>query len=595
MALCNKGNRATPLFNYNHYLRRWEMPNLVGHDGKRVGSDNKTDGMNRHIYRLVAAVLAAITIVSCNGARKSETYRLLEDVDSYIEARPDSALAVLEGIGVEDLGRREEKAKYALLMSMALDKNYIDRTDFEVLQPAIDYYENHGTATDKLRTFYYQGRIYQNGGDDEMAMECFVRAVEEGDGAEDCMTMARCLFSQGTLYQALYNWERVIETNIAAAAFFQFGGNINSQLRSLSRALIGYSQTKDLEAAGKCFNVCEDLLDQASLSNKSFYYAAKLSYYFEHYDSKQLEDVLNEYLNCVPAAHWDWQSIAYAYTILGEFENASDALSNYRGDKNARYYAITSAIHKDRREFQKAIEAYEKYIHLSDSLDLVIFEQDTKFVEERHNLEVQAYKEREAKNNRTIIILICIIALLVALIAIYLIRKQLKIRTAEKKQLEIEKKRYEQLYADAIAERDALTKMIEDSSVKDETKAVIRERLEVLNKVIISHITDTSSANKKAFQELEALVADRDSFIESTRLTIEGNNPEFIAALKKQGLTDEEINICCLYVIGLKGKDIKAYTSQPRHYNQSADIRHKLGLTENDTNLSIFLREMLEK
>ena len=245
------------------------------------------------------------------------------------------------------------------------------------------------------------------------------------------------------------------------------------------------------------------------------------------------------------------------------FENASDAISNYRGDKNARYYAITSAIHKDRREFQKAIEAYEKYIHLSDSLDLVIFEQDTKFVEERHNLEVQAYKEREAKNNRTIIILICIIALLVALIAIYLIRKQLKIRTAEKKQLEIEKKRYEQLYADAIAERDALTKMIEDSSVKDETKAVIRERLEVLNKVIISHITDTSSANKKAYQELEALVADRDSFIESTRLTIEGNNPEFIAALKKQDLTDEEINICCLYVIGLKGKDIKAYTSQP--------------------------------
>ena len=571
------------------------MPDLVGHDGKRVGSDNKTDGMNRHIYRLVAAVLAAITIVSCNDVRKSEAYRLLEDVDSYIEARPDSALAVLEGIDVEDLGSREEKAKYALLMSMALDKNYIDKTDFEVLQPAIDYYEDHGTATDKLRTFYYQGRIYQNGGDDEMAMECFVRAVEEGDGAEDCMTMARCLFSQGTLYQALYNWERVIETNIAAAAFFQFGGNINSQLRSLSRALIGYSQTKDLEAAGKCFNVCENLLDQASLSNKSFYYAAKLSYYFEHYDSKQLEDVLNEYLNCVPAAHWDWQSIAYAYTILGEFENASDALSNYRGDKNARYYAITSAIHKDRREFQKAIEAYEKYIHLSDSLDLVIFEQDTKFVEERHNLEVQAYKEREAKNNRTIIILICIIVLFVALIAIYLIRKQLQIRTAEKKQLEIEKKRYEQLYADAIAERDALTKMIEDSSVKDETKTVIRERLEVLNKVIISHITDTSSANKKAFQELEALVADRDSFIESTRLTIEGNNPEFIAALKKQGLTDEEINICCLYVIGLKGKDIKAYTSQPRHYNQSADIRHKLGLTENDTNLSIFLREMLEK
>ena len=44
-----------------------------------------------------------------------------------------------------------------------------------------------------------------------------------------------------------------------------------------------------------------------------------------------------------------------------------------------------------------------------------------------------------------------------------------------------------------------------------------------------------------------------------------------------------------------RGKNIKAYTNQSRHYNQSADIRRKLGLTESDTNLSIFLRDMLEK
>ena len=56
------------------------MPDRVGHDGKRVGSDNKTNRMNRYIYRLVAAVVAAMTIVSCNDVRKSETYRLLEDV-----------------------------------------------------------------------------------------------------------------------------------------------------------------------------------------------------------------------------------------------------------------------------------------------------------------------------------------------------------------------------------------------------------------------------------------------------------------------------------------------------------------------------------
>ncbi|MBO5717102.1 MAG: hypothetical protein J6R50_03160 [Alistipes sp.] len=222
-------------------------------------------------------------------------------------------------------------------------------------------------------------------------------------------------------------------------------------------------------------------------------------------------------------------------------------------------------------------------------------QQDTKFVEERYNLEMAKAKEAEAKNKRTITIWACLFIMTALLYALNIIRLRLQISRAKNRELEVEKQRYEQLYADAIAERDALTKMVEDSSVQEEAKAVIKARLDVLNKVIISQITGTSSANKKAYEELELLLADKESFIESTRLTIEGNNPEFISALKQRGLSDEEINICCLYAIGLRGKDIKAYTSQPRHYNQSADIRRKLGLTESDTNLSIFLRDMLEK
>ena len=554
--------------------------------------------MNRHIYRLVAAVLAAITIVSCNGARKSETYRLLEDVDSYIEARPDSALAVLEGIGEEDLGSREEKAKYALLMSMALDKNYIDRTDFEVLQPAIDYYESHGSATDKLRTFYYQGRIYNNRGDSESAMKCYVYALEYGNEAEDILTKARTYYAQGYIYRNLYDYDNVIDVMLKAANIYEAVGSTSLLMNCYVRVMNSYAIKKDYDNAEKYAQACIKLLPEANEGAIGFFYSTYISYLSNTDISvEQIREIITEYhLN---STNIDYLALTNAYLNINEVDLALATIqlgNNYRsGENRLKYYALLSEIYERNGHHKEALEAYTKYVSIADSLDLIVYNQNTKFIEERHNLEVQAYQEREAKNTRTLIILICIIALLVALIVIHLIRKQLKIRTAEKRQLEIEKKRYEQLYADAIAERDALTKMIEDSSVKDETKVVIRERLEVLNKVIISHITDTSSANKKAFQELEALVADRDSFIESTRLTIEGNNPEFITALKKQGLTDEEINICCLYAIGLKGKDIKAYTSQPRHYNQSADIRHKLGLTENDTNLSIFLREMLEK
>ena len=312
------------------------------------------------------------------------------------------------------------------------------------------------------------------------------------------------------------------------------------------------------------------------------------------------QSTLDAYLNEIQDSTLiRWYSVALSHLELDRPQMGLDALknalvyNNYENDfeKDASYYYILALAEDKLGNSKEALAAYKNYIKITDEVDMQIFASDTKFIEERHQKEIQLI---ESERNTERITLISIIAILCAFIIIYFIRRQLRIRTAEKKQLEIEKKRYEQLYADAIAERDALTKMIEDSSVKDETKAVIRERLEVLNKVIISHITDTSSANKKAFQELEALISDRDSFIESTRLTIEGNNPEFIDALKKQGLTDEEINICCLYVIGLKGKDIKTYTNQSRLYIQSAEIRHKLGLTENDTNLSIHLRNMCE-
>ena len=570
------------------------MPDLVGHDGKRVGSDNKTDGMNRHIYRLVAAVLAAITIVSCNGARKSETYRLLEDVDSYIEARPDSALATLQGINKSELTSKELEAKYALLLSQALDKNYIDLQSDSVIAPAVRYYENHGTPDERLKMYYYSGRIKQNSGDNEGAMEMFVKGESYGDECTDKACLARLYKAKMAVNQDIFNYpQAIIDTRNAADCYLAIG-DMTRYYNSINDLAVLYNQTGNLDKSSECLNLLKQNWDNLTLKHKSKYYAIAID---ACQTSDEIQRLVNEYyIDINDSTLIQWLTLAYAYVRLDRPELGLEMLDNaliYNNyEKDAAYYFVLASANERLDNNIEALAAYKNYMNITDSLDLKIFDADTKFIEERHRKEIELL---DAEHSKERIMFISIITILCAVIVIYLIRKKLKIRTAEKKQLEIEKKRYEQLYADAIAERDALTKMIEDSSVKDETKAVIRERLEVLNKVIISHITDTSSANKKAFQELEALVADRDSFIESTRLTIEGNNPEFIAALKKQGLTDEEINICCLYVIGLKGKDIKAYTSQPRHYFQSAEIRHKLGLTENDTNLSIYLREMLEK
>lgn len=117
-----------------------EVPERV--DGS-LCSDDANDACGFDILRgrigviLCAAVLMLFSwlMVSCS---ESEGQKALNRVESVIEEHPDSALTLLRGVDKASLSSDKERARYALLMSMALDKNYIDTTTFDVIQPAID-------------------------------------------------------------------------------------------------------------------------------------------------------------------------------------------------------------------------------------------------------------------------------------------------------------------------------------------------------------------------------------------------------------------------------------------------------------------------
>lgn len=87
---------------------------------------------------------------------------LLLDVESYIQERPDSALRVLISVDSLMLNTKSLHARYSLLFAMALDKNYIDTTDVSVVMPAVNYYKRHGNPDERLKAYFYLGRIYLN-------------------------------------------------------------------------------------------------------------------------------------------------------------------------------------------------------------------------------------------------------------------------------------------------------------------------------------------------------------------------------------------------------------------------------------------------
>lgn len=106
-----------------------------------------------HFINIILLSLAVLTIGSCD--RHGTAWNKMDKAENLMDTKPDSALVVLENIPSSSVNGKEAAARYALLKSIALDKNYIDTTTFDVLQPAIDYYVKNGTPDEQFRTYYY--------------------------------------------------------------------------------------------------------------------------------------------------------------------------------------------------------------------------------------------------------------------------------------------------------------------------------------------------------------------------------------------------------------------------------------------------------
>ncbi len=127
-------------------------------------------------------------------------------------------------------------------------------------------------------------------------------------------------------------------------------------------------------------------------------------------------------------------------------------------------------------------------------------------------------------------------------------------------------------------EKEHLEELLQRSAGNGPTLNVLRERLDLLNRFLTASITENPAEQKNLSREVSALLSNRQDFIDSTRLAFTESHPKFIAHLQGCGLTEWEINYCCLYALGLRGKEIGDYIHLKSHFNQSLAIRRKLGI-----------------
>lgn len=607
-----------------------------------------------HLFRLMLLLLACC-ITSCSNHKQKET---LNRAESLMEAHPDSALTILEGIEKSELGSKEEKARYALLMSMALDKNYIDTTSFDVLQPAIDYYLENGNPTEKLRTYYYQGRIFQNKKDRDNALNSFIKGIDVSTGSNDSLYIARTLVAQAAQYSEFYDFDSYTNCHLRAAKIYKNLSLKWNEFDCLLNALNGSIALNNKAKGDSILALCNEFNNLDSIQNLTLN-EYKLSHALKFGEIQDIENLIKNQEDNSDLDTNGLLNLALAYNKVGTDVKAVHLLGSINNGHEydtLKYLAVSVPVLENMGDYKNALSVYKTFSLKMDSINTFRFDQKSKSIEEKHQIELQA--EQDARE-KTKIIWSCVTGIiflgLIVVILFLLFRsnktqkdlaiekakntelenKQLKsdkdkaiqeakikdlendrlkaekeraINEAKIKELENENLKAERdkkaLEAENLAHRveileneSASLKELMDSQeeLPSEVQEAIKVRIEMLNALMAGYITNNDQYEKPYESWIKELTDNTEEFMNSNRLAFQVSHPRFIQYFEDHDLTVSEINYVCLYAIGLRGKEVGNYMKKRSHVNISSGIRKKLGIDKHETNIGIYVRKLLKE
>ena len=589
---------------------------------------------------IIIMSVSVVMLVACE--RHASTSEQMDIAEKLMNTKPDSALAILSSIHASSF-KCKEAARYALLKSMALDKNCIDTTTFDILEPAIDYYIKNGTPNEQLRTYYYQGRIYQNQGDDDSAMLSFMNACDLKQAVTDSLLLAHTFVAQGTLYLKQYKTKEFIQNNMAAAKLYGTLGRDLLEIKSYTNAIDGYVMLNNKIAADSLISICVPLV-QKNQDGEAYLFSSLLSYTVEFCSANEIKSFLdaNQGLDLTKD---DKMNFASGYSKIGDYGKAMKLLSEISPDAftldSLKYASVKINILEKLGKYEQALSLHKDYSAMLERYQRELLSHDLLFADKKHQLEMKSL-DKVRERDRIILGALCGILGLFILVG-WLCYRGLRNRTKrilaekenenlrlgqenlrkekEKAELERDKKtlKAEKLETDKRRleaeqrqnELETANLKLEIAQLEDERDYlknlqkkqielekpilnVIKKRLDILNGLLAKEITKNDSYAEPYNKWIETIHSDKEKFMDSTRHAFAASHPKFMEYLEQHGLSMYEINYLCLYAIGLRGKEVGEYIQVKRHYIISHEIRMKLGIDEHETNIGLYIRKLMK-
>ena len=397
---------------------------------------------SRHIPAFTALLVFALFYCSCNSTQS----RRLSDIESYIDSRPDSALAAIRQIDTAALHGRAVKAKYALLHAIALDKNYIDTADTRIVKPAVDWYDRHGSPEERLKAYMYLGTEQYNAGQFNQAIVSFSKAAEFADKVEDQNLL-------GILYSRMADTFTMTRDHSEAAGYiemsrkcFRQGGRKDHENYERLREAENLLQRRKIREADSCYNaLLTDSTTMGIIKGKACMDYAMFLLSLPNSDEGRAMKLFSDALNYGCQFEDSSQLYAYAY-LLGRNGNKEEADAIWKrtqiNDTKDRYNynfwkhydCVRQGNHKD---------AY-KYLWLAMTAhDTIIKNSFANSAANSHSFYLKTNKAQQEKKIQgqrigvIIVLLLCLILVLTSAVIFQLYQNAVRKRKEETERMTI--------------------------------------------------------------------------------------------------------------------------------------------------------------
>ena len=376
-------------------------------------------------------IFLSFILLSC---RSYDVNRTLQDIDSYIMTRPDSALTVLEGMSRDVLRTERQRAHHALLYAMALDKNYIDVSEDSIASVAVNYYSRKGPMKYRARAYYYLGLAYYYQQDYDRAILEFTKA-EKAAEVSDSLYWGMTKSIQGHSYYETHNLEEVLNCFHKAYDIYSALSEYSKACSVMYKLISTYIAKLEFEKAEE---MLLELLDNNELRGNLRLRTLALYAYLNvakpdrnpNHSVQLYEQLINSNYSL---SNNDFWAYSFALSLVGRIAESRDITSElFVSDTSSAAYYWQYLIAKYDNDYKRALAYLEESNFRDNKVIITALNQSLSLAQRDYYESESELAEYKAKGRTYALVSVVIICLLILALGYFAFCRYIKKQKDEK-------------------------------------------------------------------------------------------------------------------------------------------------------------------